>query len=97
MVSSERETRKKQYGIRIGVKRLIAVSLIAILISGCGKSAIPQLSVPLFKPKTVSILETKPLYSMTPLDSDMDIIDRFLLSAPRGSSCIRFECICWWC
>ncbi|MCA6080358.1 MAG: hypothetical protein LE169_05690 [Endomicrobium sp.] len=49
------------------MKKLIAVSLVAILISGCGKSAIP-----LSEPKPIPLFETEPLYSMTPLDSDSD-------------------------
>jgi hypothetical protein len=69
------------------VKRLIAVSLIVILVSGCGKSSIPQLSV-----HQISELESPPsfesLYSMTPLDykskADEDIRNSFFKSVTIG-------------
>ncbi|MCA6079587.1 MAG: hypothetical protein LE169_01640 [Endomicrobium sp.] len=48
------------------MKRLIVASLIAILVSDCGKSAIPQLS----EPELLPLFE--PLHSMSPLDSDSD-------------------------
>ncbi|MCA6080413.1 MAG: hypothetical protein LE169_05985 [Endomicrobium sp.] len=74
------------------MKRLIVVSLIAILVSGCNKSAIPQLSVPLSEPKPIPLLETQPLYSMTPLDSDSDedIRNRFFNSVIRVTGVCAF-------